>query len=144
MIMPDDIVRVRASFALVVPIKEATADLFYGRLFEIAPQVRALFPDDLSEQKRKLMAMIATAVGGLNKLDALAPTVKALGARHVAYGAKAEHYAVVGEALLWTLERGVGEGFTPEMRSAWAKVYGVLAATMQAGATELAELRAAE
>jgi hemoglobin-like flavoprotein len=144
MIMPDDIVRVRASFALVVPIKEATADLFYGRLFEIAPQVRALFPDDLSEQKRKLMAMIATAVGGLNKLDALAPTVKALGARHVAYGAKAEHYAVVGEALLWTLERGLGEAFTPEVRQSWTKVYGTLAALMQAGAAEVVELQAAE
>ena len=144
MIMPDDIVRVRASFALVVPIKEATADLFYGRLFEIAPQARALFPDDLSEQKRKLMAMIATAVGGLNKLDALAPTVKALGARHVAYGAEAEHYAVVGEALLWTLERGLGEAFTPEVRQSWTKVYGTLAALMQAGAAEVVELRAAE
>jgi hemoglobin-like flavoprotein len=144
MIMPDDIVRVRASFALVLPIKEAAADLFYGRLFEIAPQVRALFPDDLSEQKRKLMAMIATAVGGLNKLDALAPTVKALGARHVAYGAKAEHYAVVGEALLWTLERGLGEAFTPEVRQSWTKVYGTLAALMQAGAAEVVELRAAE
>jgi nitric oxide dioxygenase len=144
MIMPDDIVRVRASFALVVPIKEATADLFYGRLFEIAPQARALFPDDLSEQKRKLMAMIATAVGGLNKLDALAPTVKALGARHVAYGAKAEHYAVVGEALLWTLERGLGEAFTPEVRQSWTKVYGTLAALMQAGAAEVVELQAAE
>jgi nitric oxide dioxygenase len=144
MIMPDDIVRVRASFALVLPIKEAAADLFYGRLFEIAPQVRALFPDDLSEQKRKLMAMIATAVGGLNKLDALAPTVKALGARHVAYGAKAEHYAVVGEALLWTLERGLGEAFTPEVRQSWTKVYGTLAALMQAGAAEVVELQAAE
>jgi hemoglobin-like flavoprotein len=144
MITPDDIVRVRASFALVLPIKDAAADLFYGRLFEIAPQVRALFPDDLSEQKRKLMAMIGTAVGGLNKLDALVPAVKTLGARHVAYGAKAEHYAVVGEALLWTLERGLGEAFTPEVRESWTKVYGTLAALMQAGAAEVVELQAAE
>jgi hemoglobin-like flavoprotein len=144
MITPDDILRVRASFALVVPIKDAAADLFYNRLFEIAPQVRALFPEDLREQKRKLMAMIATAVGGLHNLDSLVPAVKALGARHVAYGAKAEHYAVVGDALLWTLERGLGEAFNPEVRQSWTKVYGTLAAVMQAGAAEVAELEAAE
>jgi nitric oxide dioxygenase len=144
MITPVDILRVRASFALVVPIKDAAADLFYNRLFEIAPQVRALFPEDLREQKRKLMAMIATAVGGLHNLDALVPAIKALGARHVAYGAKAEHYAVVGDALLWTLERGLGEAFTAEVRQSWTKVYGTLAAVMQAGAGEVAELEAAE
>jgi hemoglobin-like flavoprotein len=144
MITSDDILRVRASFALVVPIKEAAADLFYNRLFEIAPQVRALFPDDLAEQKRKLMAMIATAVGGLHNLDNLVPAVKALGARHVGYGAKAEHYAVVGEALLWTLERGLGEAFTPDVRQSWTKVYGTLAAVMQTGAAEVVELQAAE
>ena len=144
MITPDDILRVRTSFALVVPIKEAAADLFYNHLFEIAPQVRALFPDDLGEQKRKLMAMIATAVDGLHNLDALVPAVKALGARHVGYGTKAEHYTVVGEALLWTLDRGLGAAFTPDVRQAWTKVYGTVATVMQAGAAEVAELQAAE
>ena len=144
MITSDDIRRVRESFALVVPIKEAAADLFYNRLFEIAPLVRGLFPDDLREQKRKLMAMLATAVAGLHNLDKLVPAVKDLGARHVGYGAKAEHYAVVGEALLWTLESGLGEAFTPDVRQAWTKVYNTLAAVMQAGAAEIAELQAAE
>jgi len=144
MITSDDVRRVRESFALVVPIKEAAADLFYNRLFEIAPPVRRLFPDDLREQKRKLMAMLATAVAGLHNLDKLVPAVKDLGARHVGYGAKAEHYAVVGEALLWTLESGLGEAFTPDVRQAWTKVYSTLAAVMQAGAAEIAELQAAE
>ena len=144
MITSDDILRVRASFALVVPIKEAAADLFYNRLFEIAPQVRALFPENLVEQKRKLMAMIATAVGGLHNLDTLVPAVKALGARHVAYGATTEHYAVVGDALLWTLERGLGDAFTPDVRQSWTKVYGTLAAAMQVGAAEMADMQAAE
>jgi hemoglobin-like flavoprotein len=128
----------------VVPIKEAAADLFYNRLFEIAPRVRGLFPDDLREQKRKLMAMLATAVAGLHNLDKLVPAVKDLGARHVGYGAKAEHYAVVGEALLWTLESGLGEAFTPDVRQAWTKVYSTLAAVMQAGAAEIAALQRAE
>ena len=144
MFTTNEVILVQASFARVVPMQDAAANLFYGRLFAIAPSLRELFPSDLRDQKRKLMQMIATAVGGLNSLDKIIPAVKALGARHSGYGVTGAHYAIVGEALLWTLERGLGEGFTPEMRSAWAKVYGVLAATMQAGATEVAELRAAE
>jgi nitric oxide dioxygenase len=90
------------------------------------------------------MLMIATAVGGLTDLDRLVPTVKSLGARHAGYGVTAADYAVVGEALLWTLEQGLGEAFKPEVRSAWANVYDVLAATMQARAADVAQLRAAE
>jgi nitric oxide dioxygenase len=144
MLTANDIMLVRASFARVVPIKNAAADLFYDRLFEVAPQLRRMFPADLRQQKQKLMAMLATAVGGLTDLEALVPKVKALGARHVGYGARAADYNVVGEALLWTLERGLGEAFTPEVRAAWTNVYGVLAATMQAGAAELPEMQAAE
>jgi hemoglobin-like flavoprotein len=144
MLTANDIALVRDSFARVAPIQDAAADLFYGRLFAISPQLRELFPADLRDQKRKLMQMIATAVSGLNNLDKLVPAVKALGARHSGYGVTAAHYGIVGEALVWTLEHGLGEGFTPEVRSAWAKVYSVLAATMQAGAAEVAELRAAE
>jgi nitric oxide dioxygenase len=92
----------------------------------------------MRDQKRKLMQMIATAVGGLSDLDKIVPAVKALGARHSGYGVTDAHYEIVGEALLWTLERGLADRFTPDVRSAWAKVYGVLAATMQAGAAEAA------
>lgn len=144
MLTSKDIALVRASFARVVTIQETAADLFYERLFAIGPKLRELFPADLREQKRKLMQMIATAVGGLNKLDEIVPAVKALGARHYCYGVTAAHYGIVGEALLWTLEQGLGEECTPEVRSAWAKVYDMLAATMQAGAVEAGELRAAE
>ena len=144
MLTSNDIALVRTSFTRVAAIQEAAADLFYDRLFAIAPNLRELFPADLRDQKRKLMQMIATAVGGLNHLDRIVPAVKALGARHTGYGVTAAHYAIVGEALLWTLERGLGEAFTPEVGAAWTKVYGVLAATMQAGAAEVAEMRAAE
>jgi hemoglobin-like flavoprotein len=143
MLLASHVMLVRTSFARVLPIREAAADLFYGRLFETAPQVRGLFPADLREQKRKLMAMLAMAVGGLNDLETLIPKVKALGARHAAYGATAAHYEIVGEALLWTLERGLGEAFTPEVRRAWTNVYRVLATTMQAGAAEVGEMQAA-
>jgi hemoglobin-like flavoprotein len=144
MLTVDEIALVRASLARVLPNKDIAADLFYHRLFEMAPHVRALFPDDLREQKHKLMAMIATAVGALDDLDALVPKAKALGARHLGYGATATHYEVVGQAFLWTLARGLGEAFTPDVRAAWTKTYNVLAATMQAGAAEAVELQAAE
>ena len=133
---PDQVKLVQDSFAKVAPISAKAAELFYGRLFEIAPQVRAMFPDDLSEQKKKLMAMLSTAVAGLNRLDTLMPAVQALGRRHGGYGVKAQHYASVGSALLWTLEKGLGEAFTPEVKDAWATVYIVLSTTMMNAANE--------
>jgi hemoglobin-like flavoprotein len=144
MLAPQDIALVRLSFARALPFKDAVADLFYDRLFQVAPDVRALFPADLREQKRKLMTMIATAVGALNDLQGLVPAIKDLGARHVTYGATTAHYEVVGDVLLWTLEHALRADFTPDIRAAWAKVYGVLSATMQAGAAEALELQAAE
>ncbi len=133
---PNQIKLVQTSFAQVAPIAATAADLFYGRLFEIAPQVRAMFPNDLGEQKKKLMAMLGTAVAGLNHLDTLIPAVQALGRRHAGYGVKAQHYASVGSALLWTLEKGLGETFTPEVKDAWATAYIVLSTTMMNAANE--------
>jgi nitric oxide dioxygenase len=133
---PNQIKLVQTSFAQVAPIAATAADLFYGRLFEIAPQVRAMFPDDLGEQKKKLMTMLGTAVAGLNRLDTLMPAVQALGRRHAGYGVKAQHYASVGSALLWTLEKGLGEAFTPEVKDAWATTYIVLSTTMMNAANE--------
>jgi nitric oxide dioxygenase len=144
MLTAPEIALVRLSFARALPSRDMVADLFYDRLFEVAPTVRALFPPDLREQKRKLMTMIATAVGTLNDLQGLVPAIKELGARHVTYGATAAHYEVVGQVLLWTLERVLRDDFTPDIRAAWTKVYGILAATMLAGAAEAAELQAAE
>ena len=103
---PDQIALVQDSFRKVVPIAATVADLFYDRLFEIAPDVRPLFPDDLKEQKKKLVAMLATAVTNLHQIETIAPAVADLGKRHAAYGVKLEHYEPVGAALLWTLEQG--------------------------------------
>src|SRR5262245_66109587 len=91
MLTVDDIGLVRTSFARIVPIQEAAADLFYDRLFKIAPELRPLFPSNLQEQKRKLMEMIAAAVGGLNELGKTVPAVKALGGRPCGYGVAAAH-----------------------------------------------------
>jgi hemoglobin-like flavoprotein len=122
---------VKSSFAKVLPISDQAAELFYGRLFEIDPSLRSLFKIDMKEQGRKLMQMIAIAVRGLDDLGTLVPVVLDLGRRHVTYGVKDEHYETVGAALLWTLEKGLGDDFTPETKEAWVTVYGVLSATMK-------------
>jgi hemoglobin-like flavoprotein len=139
-----DLTLVRDTFDKVVPMAGLAADLFYDRLFYLAPGLRRMFPADMRDQKRKLMVMIATAVQGLHDLATLVPQVKALGARHAGYGVEAAHYDVVGEALLWTLERGLGNAFTAEVKQAWTRVYVLLATTMQAGANDAVTLRAAE
>ena len=139
-----DIRLVRQTFDLVVPIAGVAADMFYERLFYMAPSLRRLFPGDMRDQKRKLMVMLASTVQGLGDLDALVPQLLALGARHASYGVKDSHYKAVGDALIWTLERGLANAFTPDVERAWVRVYLLVAATMQAGADEVAVLQAAE
>jgi hemoglobin-like flavoprotein len=127
---PDQVKLVQQSFAKVAPISETAAVLFYDRLFEVAPQVKAMFPADMTEQRRKLMATLAVVVNGLSDLPSILPAASALAKRHVGYGAKAEHYPVVGSALLWTLEKGLGDGWTPEIADAWTTAYGTLSGFM--------------
>ncbi len=128
---PDQITRVQDSFRLVAPIQEAAAGLFYGRLFEIAPQLRPLFAHtDFDDQGRKLMTTIGFVVASLRRPDALLPAARGLAVRHTRYGVEEEHYALVGAALLWTLEQGLGEAFTPETHEAWAAAYAMLSGAM--------------
>ena len=127
---PDQVKLVQQSFAKVAPISETAAVLFYDRLFEIAPQVKAMFPADMTEQRRKLMGMLAAVVNGLGDLNSILPAASALAKRHVSYGAKAEHYPVVGAALLWTLEKGLGDGWTPQIAEAWTATYRMLSGYM--------------
>jgi nitric oxide dioxygenase len=131
---PAQVNAVQASFAKVAPIAEQAAALFYGRLFETAPEVRVLFSGDMAVQGQKLMAAITTVVDGLDDIDAVAPTVRDLARRHVAYGVRPDHYALVGAALLWTLEQGLADDFTPDVRAAWAAAYAALSEMMIAAA----------
>jgi hemoglobin-like flavoprotein len=131
---PDQVTLVQQSFAKVAPISEAAAVLFYDRLFEVAPSVKPMFPTDMTEQRKKLMATLAVVVGGLGNLESILPAASALAKRHIGYGAKAEHYPVVGGALLWTLEKGLGESWTPEVKDAWTAAYGTLSGFMIAEA----------
>ncbi|MFZ5895887.1 MAG: globin domain-containing protein [Myxococcota bacterium] len=135
------------SWRLVVPIADTAADLFYRRLFELRPEYRRLFPDDMSGQKRKLVKMLAFVVKSLDWMDeqwkdSVAPNedlmlvVLALGRRHSAlYNIPDESYGVVGEALVWTLDYGLGDAFTPQVKAAWIRLYTYVATAMRMGGT---------
>jgi hemoglobin-like flavoprotein len=125
---------VQASFAKVVPIANTAAALFYEDLFQRDPRLRALFKADMAEQRQKLMAMIGTAVANLGNWANIAPAVAALGERHAVYGVKIEDYDTVGKALIATLEKGLGDAFTPQVREAWLACYAAVAAEMINGA----------
>ena len=127
---PDQVKLVQQSFAKLAPIADKAAVMFYDRLFEVAPHVKAMFPADLTEQRMKLMATLSAVVNGLGTLESVLPAASALARRHVSYGAKAEHYPVVGGALLWTLEKGLADGWTTEVADAWTAAYGMLSGFM--------------
>ena len=135
---PRQVTLVQSSFEKVVPIAEVAAELFYTRLFEIEPSLKGLFHGDMADQGRKLMTAMSMVVNGLDKLERILPMVQELDRRHVDYGALPRHYAIVGEALLWTLEQGLGDAFNDETRAAWATAYGLLSGALQEAAEKQA------
>ena len=136
---PEQVKLVQDTFELVKPISDAAAEMFYAKLFELDPELKPLFQaSDMKTQGNKLMTMIGTAVAGLSNLESIVSAVEDLGKRHVGYGVLDSHYDTVGAALLWTLEQGLGDAFTPEVKEAWATVYGILANTMKTAAAKAA------
>ncbi len=128
---------IRRTWALVTPIADIAATLFYDRLFEIDPPTRLLFrAEGLDEQRSKLMQTLDALVRGLDQLDDLAPVLEELGRRHVRYGVQDAHYDSVGAALLWTLERGLGANWSDEAREAWSEVYGLASEIMKQAAQD--------
>ena len=125
-----DIELVQSSFSKVAPIADKAAELFYGRLFEIAPQVRPMFAEDVTEQGKKLMTTLGVVVNGLKNLDAIIPVAQQLAVRHNDYGVTSDHYKPVGKALLWTLSQGLGDEFTPDVEAAWTQAYEILSGVM--------------
>ncbi|HKY93495.1 MAG TPA: globin family protein [Nevskiaceae bacterium] len=134
---PREIELVQTSFEKVVPIADAAANLFYGRLFEIDPSTRPLFKSNLDQQGRMLMQALTMVVRQLHTPERIVGAVQTLGRKHVGYGVETRHYDSVGAALLWTLETGLGPAFTPEVKAAWAAAYGVLAKLMLDAANEV-------
>jgi nitric oxide dioxygenase len=132
-----EIQTLQQSFNLVEPIADTAAALFYGRLFELDPALRPLFRGDLKSQGEKLMSSLKLVVTGLNNPERIIPAVRSLGQRHAGYGVQPAHYNTVGEALLWTLEKGLGTAYTPEVESAWVSAFGLLSGLMQDAAAEM-------
>ena len=128
---PRQIGLIRASWDKVLPISEQAAELFYGKLFELDPELKSLFSTDMKEQGKKLMTMIDTVVKNLDNLEAVVPAAQDSGKRHAGYGVKDEDYNTVAEALLWTLEQGLGDDFTDEVKEAWTEAYVILSTTMK-------------
>ncbi len=132
---------VRQTWALVVPIADNAADLFYDRLFMLDPDLRTLFQGvDLASQKKKLLQALAMTVASLENLDSLAPQLSELGRRHAGYGVVDTHYETVGGALLWTLEQGLQDAWTPKAQEAWTSAYGIVSETMLIGAREASQM----
>lgn len=131
---PLQIRAVQESFALVVPDRDIVARLFYARLFELDPSLEGLFRGDMDEQGRKLMNMLKLVVHSLDNIGGLVPFIAEMGLRHRSYGVRDAHYDTVGAALIWTLERGLGDQFTDHHRQSWLAAYDLLAATMKEGA----------
>lgn len=125
---------VKETWAQVLPIQEKAADLFYTRLFDQYPEVRPMFKGDMQEQGEKLMKMIDLAVGSLDNIDALIVPLKSAGKAHKEFGVAEADYQKVGSCLLWTLEQGLGEAYTPAVQDAWTATYATLSGVMIEGA----------
>lgn len=128
------IILVQESFEKVAPIADKAAEIFYAKLFEYDPALKKLFKSDLTQQGKKLMQTLTIVVRGLKDLEKIVPVAQELGKRHVGYGVKPEDYTTVGNALLYTLETGLGNAFTDEVRAAWVTTYKTLADVMKEAA----------
>ena len=129
---PDQKNLVKTTWAMVVPIADTAAGLFYDRLFAIDTSTRGMFAStNIVEQKKKLMQALAFVIGGLDKVEQLVPTIQTLGRNHVRYGVTDTHYDSVGSALLWTLEQGLKDAWTPAVRDAWVAAYTLVAGAMK-------------
>jgi hemoglobin-like flavoprotein len=132
---------VKTTWAMVVPIADTAAGLFYDRLFAIDTSTRAMFTStNMAEQKKKLMQALAFVIGGLDKVEQLVPTIQTLGRNHVRYGVTDTHYDSVGAALLWTLEQGLKDAWTSDVKNAWIAAYTTVAGVMKDAAR--AEMKA--
>ena len=130
-----DLNALETSFDAVAPRAEELVETFYARLFATAPAVQPLFAGtDMREQRAKLLATLVLLRKSLRNLDAIVPKLRELGAKHVAYGARAEHYPVVAEVLVAAMADVAGDAWRPEYERAWSAALGVVAGAMLEGA----------
>ena len=131
---PEQIHLIRRTFSLVERQKQVAALVFYRRLFSLDPSLRPMFGADIEEQGRKLMEILSVAVSMLEQPAALAAELEKLGARHVGYGVKEEHYATVGSALIGMLGDTLDDVFDKAAEAAWVALFGFVRDSMLRGA----------
>lgn len=131
-----DLDALETSFDLLAPRGDELMDEFYARLFAAAPAVRPLFPDDMRRQKTMLLGALVLLRKSLRDLDAIVPKLRDLGARHVSYGARPEHYPLVGSVLIAAMAAVAGESWTQRYELAWSQAYDVVAGVMLEGAEQ--------
>jgi methyl-accepting chemotaxis protein len=138
-----DLEALETSFDLVAVRGDELMDVFYARLFAAAPEVKPLFAaTDLKRQKTMLLGTLVLLRKSLRDLEAIVPKLRDLGARHVTYGARPEHYPLVGEVLLASMAEIAGPAWSPEYERAWTEAFAIVAGAMLEGA-ECAELESA-
>jgi nitric oxide dioxygenase len=130
---PTEVAAVRSSFAAVAPIADRAGMMLFERIFELAPETRPMFADDIAPQAARTIDAVSTLVDQLDDPERVTALLTGLGARHARYGVRPEHFPVVGAALLWTLEQGLGDAFSADVRDAWSALWAIVAATMLAG-----------
>ena len=128
---------IRESWAKASPVADVVIKLFYNKLFELDPSLKAMFNNDMAKQRKALTATLNTIVNNLDKLDTIIPVAQNLGKRHVGYGVKDKHYDTVATALLWAFEHSLGDEFTPQTKQAWTLAYTTLATVMKEAAAEV-------
>ena len=133
---------VRQSWKKVLPIRDEAATFFYTRLFQLDPSLRPLLKGDMAEHGRKWSAIISVAIANLERPIILLPTLYTVGAQHEKNGIQDHHYDIVGIALFDTLQRVLGEAFTPEVKAAWVDAYRVIANVMKTAAADFSTLAA--
>jgi hemoglobin-like flavoprotein len=132
MMSPEQKNLVKTTWAMVVPIADTAAGLFYDRLFTVDATTRPMFTNtNMAEQRKKLMQALAFVINGLDQTEKLVPTIQTLGRSHVRYGVTDNHYDSVGSALLWTLEQGLKDAWTPPVKDAWVAAYTLVAGVMK-------------
>jgi len=131
---PEQVDLVRKSFDALWPFRRKLAEQFYGRFFELAPDTRRLFPNDMEKQQLKLMDTIAAIVGTLDQHEMFQSIISHTGRKHAEFGVQTAHFAAFGDALIWGLRHQLGPAFTPELQQAWIVLYDAIQAEMMRAA----------
>jgi hemoglobin-like flavoprotein len=126
--------RLESSFNLVAPRAQELVDRFYALLFSRYPQVRPMFPNQMGDQKKKLIASLVLVVQNIRTPNKLLDPLTEMGKRHVEYGAVPEHYPLVRDTMLEVLGEIAGKAWTDQLNEDWTVALDLVSSIMIEGA----------